>query len=370
MAYPINTATVSHKMISIHIATKKQYRAIQKPCFDQLPPLLYFYCMKQWVQKYTGILRNLRITYWLYNMVNWGKLKKNKQLYRELGIEKPVWQSLSHADIKKTSDDIPWMDRNDITEDAIRNHPFFNNFDGHTQQQLLQWHEKGYLIIPRFFADKVDAINTAIERLKEENKVDFNFTGRKIMDAWQYSETINSVFRDEKLLQVFEFVFQKRPVPFQTINFIYGSEQKPHSDSIHMTTEPLGYLAAVWIALEDIQEGSGELLYYPGSHRLDYVMSEDYDTGNNALIIGEHNYDHYEDKIAEVIKQHNFKPESFHAKKGDILIWHANLLHGGSAIADPTLTRKSMVAHYYAEGVLCYHEISQRPAVIKTTTKN
>ncbi|MBC7587030.1 MAG: phytanoyl-CoA dioxygenase family protein, partial [Chitinophagaceae bacterium] len=208
--------------------------------------------MKQWVQKYSGLLRNLRITYWLYNMFKLGKLKKNKQLYKQLGVQKAVWQSLSHADIKKSSNDIPWMDGQGITKEAIQNHASFNQFNAIIQEQLLNWNEKGYLIIPQFFADKVDAINTEIEQLKEENKVDFNFTGKKIMDAWQYSETINAIFRDEKLLQIFEFIFQKKPIPFQTINFNYGSEQKPHSDSIHMTTEPLGYLSAVWIALEDI----------------------------------------------------------------------------------------------------------------------
>jgi ectoine hydroxylase-related dioxygenase (phytanoyl-CoA dioxygenase family) len=94
-------------------------------------------------------------------------------------------------------------------------------------------------------------------------------------------------------------------------------------------------------------------------------MSEDYNTGNNALLIGEHNYDHYETKIEQLIQQHNLQSHYFHAKKGDVLIWHANLLHGGSVIKNAALTRKSMVGHYYANGVLCYHEISQRPAVIK-----
>ncbi len=27
--------------------------------------------------------------------------------------------------------------------------------------------------------------------------------------------------------------------------------------------------------------------------------------------------------------------------------------------------RKSMVAHYFCEGVICYHEISQRPALLE-----
>jgi hypothetical protein len=31
--------------------------------------------------------------------------------------------------------------------------------------------------------------------------------------------------------------------------------------------------------------------------------------------------------------------------KGDIIIWHPKLLHGGSDIIDPTLTRYSMVTH-------------------------
>jgi ectoine hydroxylase len=160
------------------------------------------------------------------------------------------------------------------------------------------------------------------------------------------------------------FIFDKEVNPFQTINFIYGSEQKPHSDSIHMTTEPLGYLAAIWIALEDVEEGSGELIYYPGSHKLNYIMSENYNTGNNFLKLGENNYKHYEEKIQSVILQNHLEEKKFLPKKGDFLIWHANLLHGGAAITKQGKTRKSMVCHYFAKDVLCYHEISQRPAIV------
>ena len=88
-------------------------------------------------------------------------------------------------------------------------------------------------------------------------------------------------------------------------------------------------------------------------------------SGNTAIKLGENNYDQYELAIDEIITTNNLQPQFFHAKKGDILIWHANLLHGGSKINEANLTRKSMVAHYYAEDVLCYHEISQRPAIIK-----
>ena len=57
---------------------------------------------------------------------------------------------------------------------------------------------------------------------------------------------------------------------FQSINFLTGSEQHTHSDSIHMSTFPLGGMAAAWVALEDITPGNGPLRYYTSSHKLPY----------------------------------------------------------------------------------------------------
>jgi ectoine hydroxylase-related dioxygenase (phytanoyl-CoA dioxygenase family) len=132
-----------------------------------------------------------------------------------------------------------------------------------------------------------------------------------------------------------------------------------------MMTEPPGYLIATWTALEDCTEDNGPLFYYPGSHRLPIVTTEDYDSGNTFFTIGEHSNRHYENKIAEVIAQNGLQKQLFLAKRGDVLIWHANLLHGGSPILRPGATRKSMVCHYFAEGVFCYHEMSQRPALLR-----
>lgn len=320
----------------------------------------------KWVAKYTGVLRGLRITYWLYNLTKLRQLQKNKKLYQQLGVQKPVWQTISHADIKNAAEsNIPWMDKPGITAEEIKQHPQFNSFSSLIQQQLLQWPQNGFMIIPGLMEKEAENINREIEALQQQGKVQFNFSGRKIMDAWQYSRVINEAFHHPNIISLLQFVFGKEPVPFQTINFIYGSEQKPHSDSIHMTTEPLGYLSAFWLALEDVQPDSGELVYYPGSHKLNYVMSEDYNTGNTVLQIGNDNYKNYEQKIAGIININHLQPKVFRPKKGDVLIWHANLLHGGSIIKDASKTRKSMVAHYYAKGVLCYHEISQRPAILR-----
>jgi hypothetical protein len=49
-----------------------------------------------------------------------------------------------------------------------------------------------------------------------------------------------------------------------------------------------------------------------------------------------------EQKCLEV----GLKRETFCPKKGDILFWHAGLVHGGSQAIKPEMTRKSYVTHY------------------------
>jgi hypothetical protein len=51
-------------------------------------------------------------------------------------------------------------------------------------------------------------------------------------------------------------------------------------------------------------------------------------------------------------EERGLKTETFMAKKGDVLIWHADLMHGGVPIQDPRQTRKSLVAHFMPLGVM------------------
>jgi ectoine hydroxylase-related dioxygenase (phytanoyl-CoA dioxygenase family) len=145
--------------------------------------------------------------------------------------------------------------------------------------------------------------------------------------------------------------------------FPKGREQLAHSDTIHMTTYPLGYMAAAWIALEDIHPDSGPLVYYPGSHRLPYLMSEGLEARSGPLFIAEGKDQEYTRRLAAAVKDAGIEPVEFLADKGDVLVWHANLVHGGHSIERPGATRRSLVAHYFARDVLCYHEVTERPAL-------
>ena len=189
------------------------------------------------------------------------------------------------------------------------------------------------------------------------------------MFANKHSAPIQKITKNESLHSILSFILGKKVIPFQTINFLNGSEQKAHSDSIHMTTYPLGFLIAAWIALEDVELDQGPLSYYPGSHSLPYLLNKDYERGGNKLTVGaENNYWNYEAKIESVVdenlKKGAFKKEIFSAKKGDVLIWHANLIHGGEPIIRKGSTRKSMVIHFFGDNVIKYHEITERPALL------
>jgi ectoine hydroxylase-related dioxygenase (phytanoyl-CoA dioxygenase family) len=152
---------------------------------------------------------------------------------------------------------------------------------------------------------------------------------------------------------------------FQSINFLTGSEQAAHSDSIHMTTYPLGYMIAAWVALEKITPDNGPLVYHPGSHQLPYLLNDKYDHGGNRFVIGDDAYARYEEAVEKSIQEGGFPALELHAEPGDVLLWHANLLHGGKKMSTPGASRKSMVIHCFAKDVLCYHELTQRAALME-----
>jgi ectoine hydroxylase-related dioxygenase (phytanoyl-CoA dioxygenase family) len=257
-----------------------------------------------------------------------------------------------------------WLDTGHSQELASTK-PAFRHFPPGIRQQLKTWSDKGYLIWNSFLDDsRTRDIQNEVDRLVRRGKLRPTHDN-KLLFANRHSALIREITWEKRLTELLGFILDKEVVPFQTINFTYGSNQRAHSDSIHMTTYPLGYLIAVWIALEDTHPDNCPLFYYPGSHRLPYLLNSDFNEGETALQLGKKDYVDYEDRIAEQIRERSLQPEVFLAKKGDLLIWHANLIHGGMPVQNPALTRKSMVIHYYAKDVVKYHEITERPSLLK-----
>lgn len=321
--------------------------------------------IRKWISKYTGTLRSLKIVYTLNNLFHSRQLKHQKSVLKRMGLRKSVYTSIGKQDLGHIEGEGPWLDSPDALL-LLESNPEFHSFSKDIQQSIKDFVSKGMLTLKSYYsAEEVEKHWSEIERLKQEEKIGLNYTGKKYMQVHKESNFIQThFFKNKELLRLLNFLMGKKILPFHTIHFEQGSEQKAHSDSIHMTTEPEGYLIAAWTALEKTDENNGTLFYYPASHKLPYITCQDYDSGNSRWLIGGESYARYEDKIEELIESHNLKPVYFNGEPGDVFIWHANLLHGGMAIKDTSRTRKSMVAHYFCEDVICYHEISQRIALI------
>jgi ectoine hydroxylase-related dioxygenase (phytanoyl-CoA dioxygenase family) len=145
-------------------------------------------------------------------------------------------------------------------------------------------------------------------------------------------------------------IYNKTPLPFQTLNFKVGTEQRIHSDTIHFNSEPKGNMCGVWVALEDITENNGPLFFYPGSHKEQEL------TYNDLAIdgLGPEQYLSYELKMQQYIDRKSYTKNYGLMPKGYAIIWAANLLHGGSQILDPNSTRHSQVTHYFFESKYYY----------------
>ena len=176
---------------------------------------------------------------------------------------------------------------------------------------------------------------------------------RRIQDAWSISRHVLDAALAENVRDALKQLYERSPFPFQTLNFRMGSEQKVHSDTIHFNSLPKGFMCGVWLALEDIDESNGPLVYYPGSQKLREV------TLNDVGVRPHHfNYPKYEEYIEDLIEkgveskllESKLAPALGTITKGQALIWSSNLLHGGAPHRDKSRTRNSQVTHYFFEG--------------------
>ncbi len=103
------------------------------------------------------------------------------------------------------------------------------------------------------------------------------------------------------------------------------------------------HFVASWIALEDIRPDTGELFYYPRSQRLDdFIFPK---SGGKALLPGDVVGRGYSTSLEEACLAAGLSKATFVPKKGDVLFWAADLVHGGSPRLTAT-TRRSFVNHY------------------------
>jgi hypothetical protein len=222
-------------------------------------------------------------------------------------------------------------------------------------------HQHGFAVLD--FPD--DQIDDRIDRVKANLSAQFTGTDfsstdsdktqgeRRIQDAWKFDPDVKAIAANAQMIALLTKLYGREAFPFQTLNFPVGTQQDAHTDQVHFSSLPEHFMCGVWLAMEDIGPDAGPLFYLPGSHRWPTVNNQAIGRkgfGSKAASAQEP----YAQAWNELRIAYDAKEATFLARKGQALIWVANLLHGGSPQIDPKLTRWSQVTHYYFENCLYY----------------
>lgn len=253
--------------------------------------------------------------------------------------------------VEETSNvlNIPWIES-----------PFFSKELGkrtHLTPENAEYarsmHEDGFVVLKGVIDGGL--IDEAVSQLNSlEGK--FSFEQPREGDLWTKCSAVKDLAVSQPILDVLGALYEREPIPFQTLNFKYGSRQKAHSDTIHFHSFPKRFMCAAWVALEDMDEDNGTIVYYPKSHKLPtYDFQDLSSTFRPANDLPESFYaKEYQSFVQELIEEGGFEKKTLIVKKGDVLIWSANLLHGGLPVQDNGRTRWSQVTHYFFDNCLYY----------------
>ncbi len=256
---------------------------------------------------------------------------------------------------------VPWV-HSPFFEDLVAG----QGLEPECERRVRHYHREGFVVLPAGF---VPESVLARARAQLEGRYTDAATGydesSRAFDAWRFSPAAREIACAPKVMELLQILYQRRPIPFQTLNFEYGTEQRTHSDSLHFHSVPHGFMCGVWVALEDIGSEAGPLHYYPGSHRLPF-----FDMHDIGLPTGFQSYQAYEDFVEQLMESQKLERVELPLRRGEAVVWSANLFHGGSAIRNPEATRYSQVTHYYFEGCAYYQPGASDPFVGRMALKD
>ncbi len=173
----------------------------------------------------------------------------------------------------------------------------------------------------------------------------------KALDIHFFGRALRELIFAPVVTEFLGLIFEAKAYASQTLGFLLGSAQEGHQDSAYVPYTLGRHFAASWIALEDVTIGAGELFYYVGSHRLpDFLYDGRFKSVSESqrMIPGTDVHAQTRAHVASLetlARDYGLRKEVFAAKKGDVLIWHADLVHGGNPVSQD-ITRKSVVTHY------------------------
>jgi len=251
-----------------------------------------------------------------------------------------------------------------------------------TAEQIAEWERDGFLILRAFMPPQDIARVKAVvddewrNSTANDHVVDV-LTGPHAWQTFKMGEVpegarreaykLNNLFaRRPEIRQVAlapalrkacAQLLEGEPMICNSLNFERGSQQDFHIDTWYMPPPVEGRMVVASIAIDDVDADNGPMVYYPGSHRIppyrfsDGRLNEIREESPQCMAY-----------LQREIASRGLKEVEFRGKSGDVLLWHAQLLHGGRPIRDMAKTRSSLVVHYWRAGDMPPQQVRVDPA--------
>lgn len=216
---------------------------------------------------------------------------------------------------------------------------------------LFSLEENGFCVLKNLISKEVcDKIveefkSFLVSNCDESSYVDRYGLHDRLASFHLHTNTFQSLYNQPLLNEILSLLFCGQVAIFGSLFFERGSEQDFHRDTPAFFTNPLGRYVGCWYALEDIDETQGPLVYYLKSHRID----SDYELRKIVR-----NSNEYQMLINSKCVEKGLEQKEFQANKGDVLIWHPQLVHRGKSRVNKSLSRYSAVIHMMAKNSLIH----------------
>jgi phytanoyl-CoA hydroxylase len=234
-------------------------------------------------------------------------------------------------------------------------------------EELACWNADGFLVLRNFISsDDIAEVRSVLDdewsRLRGNDHVIDVLTGPDAGRTFKMEEAprgargevykLNNLFarRPEirrvalapRLRAACAQLLDGDPLICNSLNFERGSQQPFHIDTWYMPPPVEGKMVVASIAIDDVDGDNGPVVYYPGSH-----LIPPYRYSDGRLIEIPAEMPQCRAYLDREIAARGLQEAEFRGRSGDVLLWHAQLLHGGRPIRDPVRTRSSLVVHYW-----------------------
>jgi SAM-dependent methyltransferase len=245
--------------------------------------------------------------------------------------------------------EISWSDLSeDVPDNAL---PPLDRQTPPAQQQLTPaqsfWRENGYLVVPGLVPD------TLIDRYCTVRQQVSHAEGWHSPTPYMDVPEIRDLCLYQPLCDQLEQLLGEPVGLHLNLTGWVSTERDWHQDDYLNPPAVNGHYIAVWMALDTITSDCGPFEFVPGSHRWPIIRQSKV---LNLLGHPDASDRHWPAESERVltpffedqIKRRGAHVERFLGKRGDVLIWHARLLHRGSLPLRPSAERRTIISHYSA----------------------